>query len=225
MSSFWWRFFTFVKKEKTRDFFAFTFFVLFLFLALGIDMPFALDIVCFVIVLSITALGCSVYLSDWMDEFYVKNLEKLGKNIRQELKKITKELAMYIPFWLISWYITDYIVVGQPANQTGLEESFKVAPISNSILAIVIAPMLEEFIFRFLPYRFIKNKTLYVIISSIIFAGLHVIDDPNPFYYIWVYLPDSFYYTYRYSKTKNIWVTISLHSFNNLIATLLFFLN
>lgn len=224
MSSFWWRFFTFVKKEKTRDFFAFTLFVLFLFLTLGIDMPFALEMICFVIVLSITALGCNVYLSDWLDEHYFKNYE-LGKTIWQELKKIAKELAMYIPFWLIFWYITDCLVVGEPANQTNLEESFKLSPIFNSIFVIVFGPILEEFIFRFLPSRFIKNRALYVIVASIIFAAIHVDNDPNPFYYIWVYLPDSFYYTYRYSKTKDIWVTISLHSFNNLIATLLFFLN
>lgn len=224
MNSFAYRFFTFVKKEKTRDFIAFVFYALFLFLMLGIDMPIALEIICFGLVVSISALGSSVYLLDWLDEHCVQKHE-LGKNIWQELKKIVKEIAMFIPIWLISSYIINTFVVRQPANQTGLEESFKESPIFNSIFAIVFGPMLEEFIFRFLPYRFIKNKTLYVIFCSIIFAGMHVIDDPNPFYYIWCYMPDALYYTYRYYKTKDIWVTISLHSFNNLIATLLFFLS
>lgn len=212
------RFFTFVKKEKIRDFFAFTLYVLFIVFIIGIDMPVELEVICFVIVVCISAIYSSIYLSDWLDEL-------CQKNIWQELKKILKELVMFIPIWVISSCIINAILVGQPENQTSLEESFKTTPIFNSILAIVIGPMLEEFIFRFLPYTFIKNKSLYIIVSSIIFAGMHVIDDPNPFYYIWVYMPTSLYYTYRYYKTKDILVPISLHSFNNLIATLLFFLN
>lgn len=137
MSSISGRFFTFVKKEKTRDFFAFIIYVLFIVFTIDIDMPLALEIICFIIVMCISAIGSRVYLVDWLDEHYVKNHE-IGKNIRQELKKIVKELAIYIPIWAISNWLLSLILVGQPTNQTSIEESFKIAPISTSILAIVI---------------------------------------------------------------------------------------
>lgn len=53
---------------------------------------------------------------------------------------------------------------------------------------------------------------------------MHVIDDPNPFGHIWFYMIDSFYYGYRYYKTNDIWVPISMHGFNNTISFLEMFL-
>ena len=132
---------------------------------------------------------------------------------------------MFIPILLISDCVISFIMVGQPANQTSLDKAFYEAPIFNSILSIIIGPIIEEFIFRFLPYRFIKNKTLYIIVSTVVFAAMHVVNDPNPFYYIWFYMMRPLYYGYRYHKTKDILVPLSMHSLNNLVATLLFVLS
>ena len=129
---------------------------------------------------------------------------------------------MFIPIFIITICITSFIMVGQSANQTSIDESFYEAPIFNSILAIIIGPIIEEWIFRFLPSKFINNRTLYIIVSTVIFATMHVIDDPNAFYYIWFYMMRPLYYAYRYHKTKDILVPISMHSLNNLVATLLF---
>lgn len=219
------RFFTFIMKEKTRNFFAFAFYVFFIVMFIEIDLPLALEIICCIVVLSITPFVCTVYMSEWMDKMYERNRGKLGKNIIQEIKKIAKEILMFIPILLISDCIISFTMVGQPANQTSIEQSFYEAPIFNSIFAIIIGPIIEEFIFRFLPYRFIKNKTLYIIVSTVVFAAMHVISDPNPFYYIWFYMMRPLYYGYRYHKTKDILVPISMHSLNNLVATLLFVLS
>ena len=110
------------------------------------------------------------------------------------------------------------MMVGQPANQTNIEQTFLEELILNSIMAIIVGPIIEEFIFRFLPSRFIKNKILYVIVSTVVFAAMHVLDDPNPFYYIWFYIIRACYYGYSYYKTKDILVPISIHSFNNFIV-------
>lgn len=53
------------------------------------------------------------------------------------------------------------------------------------------------------------------------FAAMHVIHDPNPFYYIWFYMIKPLYWAYRYHKTKDIYVTICMHSFSNFIAIIL----
>jgi len=215
------RFFEFILKEKTRNFLAFVFYILFIVTLTQIGLPLILEIICSIVLLFIALLGCTIYMNDWTDKLFEKTKGKLGKVIIEEFKKISKEIFMFIPILLISKCITSFILVGQPANQIAIEESFSKSPIFVSISAIIIAPIMEEFVFRLIPYRFIKNKTLYVIISSIIFAAMHVVNDTNPFYYIWFYMIRSLYYGYRYHKTKDILVPITMHSLNNLISTLL----
>lgn len=214
------RFFTFIMKEKTRNIFAFTVYISFIIMFAVSNLPLALEIICVSTLMIISLFACTVYLLEWMDKMSEKNSGKLRKNIAQETKKIGKEIVMFIPIWLISICVTSFIMIEQPANQTKLVESFYESPISELIYMIIIAPIIEEFIFRFLPYRFIKNKTLYVIVSTVIFATMHVINDPNAFYYVWFYMIRPLYYGYRYYETKDILVTISLHSLNNFISTL-----
>lgn len=209
------RFFTFIMKEKARSFFAFACYIFFIVMCLEIDLPLALEIVCLIVYVFIILFVCPVYIWEWMDEISERGRGKIGKNI-------IKEILMYIPILLISICITSFIMIGQPANQASIEKSFYEAPILNSIVSIIIVPIIEEIIFRFLPYKFIKNKAVYIIVSAVIFAAMHVIHDPNPFYYIWFYMMKPMYYGYRYHKTKNLLVPISMHSLNNLVATLLF---
>lgn len=218
-------FFTFIMKEKTRKVFAFIFYVYSIVMFMEIHLPLALEIICFIVLMFIILFGYTVYISEWMDKMYEKNRGKLGKNIIHEITKIAKEILMFIPILIITIGITSFIMVGQPANQSSIEQSFYEAPIFNSVSIIIFGPIIEEFLFRFLPYEFIKNKNLYIIVSTVIFAAMHVINDPNPFYYICFYMMRSLCYGYRYQKTKDILVPISMHSFNNLVATLLFVLS
>ncbi len=139
--------------------------------------------------------------------------------LKTEMKIIAKELFMFIPIFIICTLFRTFVIVGTPKNQLELEEIFtQISPVMFFIICVIICPIEEEFICRFLPYNFIKNKLFYIIISAVVFAGIHVVDDPNPLYYITAYMINALYYGYRYSKTKNLLVTISLHSFNNLIG-------
>lgn len=218
------RFFSFIKKEGTRSCLAFVFYVLVIVRLMQRNLPEVLVNICFIVQMFIILFSCAIYMPGWIKKIFERNREKMGKNIIQSIKKCIKEIGMFIPVWLIANFIITFVAIGEPANDTDIATSFYNAPILNSMLLIVIGPIIEEFIFRFLPYKFIKNKTLYIIVSSFIFAAMHVRNDQYAFYYIWFYMMTFLYYAYRYHKTKDIWVTISIHSFNNLIATLLFIL-
>lgn len=213
------RFSVLVKKERTRDFFALLFYISYI----GINMDLRLEVenIFSIILIIIGITVFPIYWIEYLDKLFNRNRENSGKNITKKIKKILKEILMFIPIELLSLYHTFFIMVGQPVNQTKINETFYDAPIFNTINIIIIAPIIEEIIFRFLPYRFIKNKTLYIVGSSIIFAAIHVVNDPNSFYYVWFYMMRSIYYGYRYHKTKDLLVSISIHSFNNLIATLI----
>lgn len=214
------RFYTFIMKEKSQSLFSFAFYILFIILFFEINILFALKILCYILFIILTLFFYFAYLPSYLDSISEKSRKEVKKDIISKIKKITKEILMFIPIFLISQSVTYFIMIGEPTNQISAIKSFNAMPIFTSISAIIFAPIFEELIFRLLPYKFIKNKILYIAVSTVIFAAMHVIHDPNPFYYIWFYMIRPLYYGYRYHKTKDIWVTISIHSFNNLISIL-----
>lgn len=214
------KFFTIILNDKTKAVFAFIFYMLFIIWLIDVKLPSVLDVICFVVAMIIILIGCSVYFAELLDKFLERNHGKVKKNFIKKVKKIVKEILMYVLVSTIYNFILGLFIDGKPGNQEGIEQNLPDGLVFSLILIVFIGPILEEFIFRFLPSKFIKNKMLYIIISSLVFAGLHVFDDPNAFYYIWCYLPDALYWCYRYYKTKDILVPISLHMCNNFIATL-----
>lgn len=211
------RFLTFIRKEKTKNFLACVLY--FSIVLMNMNVPLIFQVICLITQMFIITIGCMLYMIDI--ELGIYKETKHRKKYKTTIKKIFKEMLMFIPILLISNCIISLFCIGDPVNQTYVVNLFKESPIFNSILIVIIGPIIEEFSFRFLPYKFIQNKTLYIIISSVVFAMMHVIDDPNAFYYIWFYMIHPLYYAYRYHKTKDILVPISMHSFNNLICILL----
>ena len=182
--------------------------------AICMELPSLIYMICTIVFIIIFTIVVKCLGRRYINEIFKFNLLKT-------LTQIIKEILVFIPFMIVTTYIIKLCIKGQPLNQVNIGQDFYKAPILYSIYMIGIGPALEEINFRFIPSKFIKGKVLYIIISSIVFAGMHVVNDPKRFYYIWCYLPDAIYYGYRYYKTKNIWITISLHSFHNLIVTLL----
>lgn len=210
------RLFIFMKKES---FMALILYVVTI-LSMQVKLPVLLMFSCVVIQMCVFVSFFENYFSKFIYSINSGKIKVRGI-IKNETKNIIKELIMFIPILVISVYIRTFFIVGQPANETSVNELLKTSPIQGLMCVIIFGPIIEEFVFRFLPYKFIKNKEIvYIIFSAVIFAGLHVINDPKPFYYIWCYMLNSIYYGYRYYKTKDLGVTISMHIFNNIIATI-----
>lgn len=151
------------------------------------------------------------------------NKKNAWENILKEIKSIAKEILKFIPIFIIGFIVYHVIIPGDSVNETKIDAALLQNPI-ESIWTIVITPFYEEMFFRYFPRKFIKNDVIYIIISSVIFAGLHVIHDPRWYIFIWAYMINSVYFGYKYLKTNDILVTMSLHSFNNFLSVLLLFL-
>ena len=99
---------------------------------------------------------------------------------------------------------------------------------------VIYAPFVEEIIFRKNIYdcvtAFGSNKTtkwLYVMISGFIFAALHVsgtVKSNLDYLYIIPYLSLGITFSLLYVKSDNVFSTISIHAFHNLVAVILYFL-
>ena len=92
--------------------------------------------------------------------------------------------------------------------------------ISSSLLA----PIVEEGIFRLGFRRVIKNNYLFIFISGFVFGLMHIFPTDLA---LSVALTQGITYiaigsllSWVYVKTDNIWTVILLHSLNNLISML-----
>lgn len=114
-------------------------------------------------------------------------------------------------------------------NQLQLENLFR----NNSVLmqlllqipAIVIAPMVEEMIYRKILFgNFAKRRIVYVImffVSSCVFAIAHYAG--GSIVTLFPYFLMGLVLAFAYDRTNNIFGSISVHMLNNLVASLLFF--
>lgn len=94
------------------------------------------------------------------------------------------------------------------------------------IIAVIIAPIFEELIFRKFLISYLKGKTrlsnfwIYTI-SAIVFAAVHIISNPADIIFFPLYFSLSLVITlaYKYSN-DNLYVSTGIHFLNNLLSFL-----
>lgn len=85
------------------------------------------------------------------------------------------------------------------------------------IIACIIAPITEEYIFRYLS----KNHVSTIIVASILFGLLHIqvsSDTYSSLYPVIVTFINGLIFLYFYKKSDNLYVSISIHAIVNFIA-------
>ncbi len=154
--------------------------------------------------------------------------KKLIENIMNfKIKDIGKVLIIFIlglSLMMLSNYIINYLIIpnGISNNELGNRELLNNNKIIYSILLCFIIPIIEEIVFRLELKNCIKNKYLYLILSSLIFSLLHNISDTKliELLYIIPYFILGFTFSYTYYKTDNIYYSMISHSLNNLISVI-----
>ena len=125
---------------------------------------------------------------------------------------------------LIGYFISNISVLLLAGNIPNNQQTLLSMPFYlTAFLAIIVGPLTEELMFRGFIKKFIKNDVLFVIVSSLIFGGLHVLSANNlqQFLYIIPYSILGFAFSLNYVKTKNIASNIFLHSAWTTIATIM----
>ena len=94
--------------------------------------------------------------------------------------------------------------------------------------SVILAPILEELLFRGLVFRSLRdrNKWLAIFASSFLFGFLHIYSalfagDLTQLIYLLSYGGMGFAFSYAYEKKKTICVPILMHMINNLVAIVL----
>ncbi|MBR0354841.1 MAG: CPBP family intramembrane metalloprotease [Oscillospiraceae bacterium] len=115
-------------------------------------------------------------------------------------------------------------VTAQNENNAAVEELAKAQLNTTTVMAVFMAPLVEEGIFRAGIFGLLrrKHRVLAYVLSALLFGLYHVwseaIYDPIQLVFILQYVPSSLVLAYIYDRTDSIWSSIFLHMLTNGIA-------
>ena len=127
-------------------------------------------------------------------------------------------LIMYASNIIISFFIT-----GNGQNQEAVESLIKHVPLMAFLITSILAPFIEEMIFRKCLQDCFNNKTLYMIISGLIFGVIHVMSSTNYLELLLIipYGSLGFMFAKTLNETDNVYATIIMHAIHNAILTII----
>lgn len=156
---------------------------------------------------------------------YFKDLKKDFKNFIKNPKSILK---IGINYWIkglfimmVSSFIFNIIGIGTSVNQEQNIELLKKMPLYELISAILLAPILEELVFRRGLKNAFKNNYLYAYTVGLIFGFIHIttsLSSPIMILLIIPYSAMGVAFGFAYKKTNNIFSTITIHMLHNAIS-------
>ena len=161
-------------------------------------------------------------------DILIKNFEDLKKNHQSYFKT-------YIKYWFLALAImmTSNLIImlftnnDLSNNEEIIRQSFNKSPIYIFIAAVIVAPLTEELIFRQAFRNIFNNNLLFIILSGLIFGGLHVFttyQTPTDLLYLVPYCTPGIIFAYTLVKSKNIFVPMGLHFIHNGLLVSLQFL-
>lgn len=136
-----------------------------------------------------------------------------------------KDILLYGSLFLLWIGLTEFVTYKLGLLETGQWKGFTTAHILLRGLSIcVVAPIVEEIIFRGLLFTRINNRLglkAALFIPAVVFALLHLkLGDGNGNENVFVIITfvDALYYGFVRYKTNSIYITMILHAFGNFIA-------
>lgn len=171
----------------------------------------------------------TVVTTVWLAWPLFKSEYKQESSKKENAKKIALTyIMMYLTVLVVNPILMYLTQSDQSQNQSLIVESMKIDPWFVILSAVIMAPLVEEIVFRGVFYRKIRNANRYVIaivMSALTFGLMHVLQsilEQNfmdlPFIIVYVIL--GLFFTKVYEETGKLSSTIILHFINNVIGIL-----
>ncbi|KRL53871.1 hypothetical protein FD35_GL000838 [Furfurilactobacillus rossiae DSM 15814] len=177
----------------------------------------------FIVLVTITSI-----LFIWLELYTIDDARRYYGNAyieHQPTRKHTWLMFGVMFFALIVFLIIEPLVkTPMPENEKMIERSMMGMPILTAYVEVVLAPIIEELIFRRLFFVFFFKgmvnpwkRVLGIVVNGLFFASLHTsLLSPG----MWVYAVMGMIFATTYVTTKNVKYSIALHFLNNLISVL-----
>jgi len=144
---------------------------------------------------------------------------------------VLHSIKWYVPLVLcnagVSMIIQMTTNLTESNNQAMVEQMFKQSILSIAIPSLLVAPIVEELVFRGIIFRSLRKHGFWLasLASCLSFGLLHVVTslftgDFTDLIFVLPYAIMGFFFCLAYEKTKNIYGCIILHVLNNTIAML-----
>ena len=154
---------------------------------------------------------------------YKKELIHDFNKFKKDFKKDIKIAFKYYIRGVFIMYLTNYLLIfifhlSKSVNELQNIEMIKNNMITQTIIIILLAPFLEEIVFRLSFKKMTKDIKLYSIITGVLFGFVHVITSLNNPIMILLTIPYSSVgigLGYAYRKTDNIFSSITMHMLHN----------
>ena len=167
--------------------------------------------------------------------FYKKYLKKdlvlFKLNKKDYIKKI---ISYFLIFLVVKYGIALFsslllVMLGSDLvtseNQETVVTLAKTLPFMMMISTSLLAPFVEEGIFRLGIKKVINNKYLFILVSGLIFGFMHIFPTELPIYVALIeslnYVTMGLLLAYIYNETDNIYVVVIIHALNNLLSMLM----
>lgn len=157
---------------------------------------------------------------------YKKSLTMDIKDYKKNYKKYIKKGANYylkgVFIMIVSNLFLSYILnLSKSTNELANIEMFKTSPITQAIIILLLAPLIEELVFRYSFRKMSDNIRIFSYVTGIIFGGVHVISSLSNPIMILMLIPYSAMGValgYAYKDTDNIGTSLTMHMIHNSIT-------
>ena len=162
--------------------------------------------------------------------YAIKYRKYLIEKWKDFLNNFKKYFSITFNNWLsgllimfISNIIINMFVQGLGENENSVQLLIERLPVLAFIITTVFAPIVEEMLFRRNLQDCVKRKTLYMVLSGLIFGLIHVIGSENILEYLLIipYGAVGFMFAKTINETDNIYNTILMHMIHNGILTII----
>lgn len=186
-----------------------------IFSAPTIDMPLELKVLYLIAFNSLTA---AIIMFIYKKKI-IKDFNKFKKNSTKYFTKYIKYWFLCLGIMMVSNLIINTLITNNlPANEQAIRDTFDISPLYIFFSAVIYAPIVEELVFRQSIKNIFSNKIVFIIISGLLFGGMHVFGDfktLSDLLYIIPYSAPGIMFAYMLADSDNIFVPISFHLIHN----------
>ena len=162
---------------------------------------------------------------------FKKDYKIFKLNFNDNIRKIISYFALFMGLKIGTALISSILsfalnfTLGESENQEAVMKLVSAEPLLMIINTCILAPFVEEGIFRLSIRKVFNNKYLFILVSGLFFGMMHIFPTDLPtslaLIYSITYVAMGFYLAYIYTETENIWFVIFIHALNNLFSMIL----
>ena len=178
------------------------------------------------LILNLATLGIELLITLIFILFYIKDFQKdlpeIRKNDKEYLGNSLRIWLLGLIIMILSNSVISYIVGGIAENEELNRQILNTSYIYAIPSMVIMAPIVEEILFRLSLGKIFNNKYIFAIISGLVFGYMHVIGSHGLEYlYIIPYGALGASFGYLYKKYNNIYCSIFAHMIHNLLCVII----